>query len=184
MKCINYRRLVIMIMAVVLISTAIISIYSNKIFAPVSEVVTKSELHSGYSPTLFEPCYKRPDSVCNYSTGLLETDNTKGTLVTGPNVTLDAGKYVLILAYELLNPAELKDTEIYCSVDIYGSNAIEIERGEWDLLNLSGKELCDFNGEIRIPFQINQRTDNINWTLQYQNAIKMGVRSIILEEQK
>lgn len=184
MKHRSYCRLVMVIMAVVLIATAIISKYSDRIFAQDSEAVMKDELHAGYGPALFEPCYTRTDSVCNYTTGLLETDAEQGILLSGPNITLDAGEYELVCTYEVFNQDELVENDIYVWINIRGTHEIEMNDTEENQIMWDGQTLIQNSGKIYLSFRLTERTENIKWTLNYQNGIEMGIKSLILKEQQ
>lgn len=161
---------VILSFAVLLI--IVIALFPSLVDRRTSSAVSAEQLDEGVQIALFDPRYQRDQhaSAIDYQETTLKSTAKQGLLLRGPELTLPAGRYIL----EITGDCEQIDAHIkQLSIKISSSQNHDLLDQDVDAEALS-------NGEIIVPFTLEQDSTYVSWTISYSGDLRISLKAIRL----
>ena len=161
---------VILSFAILLI--IVIALFPSLVDRRTSSAVSAEQLDEGVQIALFDPRYQRDQhaSAIDYQETTLKSTAKQGLLLRGPELTLPAGRYIL----EITGDCEQIDAHIkQLSIKISSSQNHDLLDQDVDAEALS-------NGEIIVPFTLEQDSTYVSWTISYSGDLRISLKAIRL----
>ena len=129
-------------------------------------------MDEGVQIALFDPRYQRDQhaSAIDYQETTLKSTAKQGLLLRGPKLTLPAGRYIL----EITGDCEQIDERVkQLSIKISSSQNHDLLDQDVDAETLS-------NGEIIVPFTLEQDSTYVSWMISYSGDLRISLKTIRL----
>ena len=172
--CIQRHKQIIsaVILSFAILLIIVIALFPSLVDRRTSSAVSAEQLDEGVQIALFDPRYQRDQhaSAIDYQETTLKSTAKQGLLLRGPELTLPAGRYIL----EITGDCEHIDAHIkQLSIDISSSQNHDLLDQDVDAEALS-------NGEIIVPFTLEQDSTYVSWTISYSGDLRISLKAIRL----
>lgn len=161
-----------MILSFAILLIIVIALFPSLVDRRTSSAVSAEQLNEGVQIALFDPRYQRDQhaSAIDYQETTLKSTAKQGLLLRGPELTLPAGRYIL----EITGDCEQIDAHIkQLSIKISSSQNHDLLDQDVDAEALS-------NGEIIVPFTLEQDSTYVSWTISYSGDLRISLKAIRL----
>ncbi len=172
--CIQRHKQIIsaVILSFAILLIIVIALFPSLVDRRTSSAVSAEQLDEGVQIALFDPRYQRDQhaSAIDYQETTLKSTAKQGLLLRGPELTLPAGRYIL----EITGDCEQIDAHIkQLSIKISSSQNHDLLDQDVDAEALS-------NGEIIVPFTLEQDSTYVSWTISYSGDLRISLKAIRL----
>lgn len=172
--CIQRHKQIIsaVILSFAILLIIVIALFPSLVDRRTSSAVSAEQLNKGVQIALFDPRYQRDQhaSAIDYQETTLKSTAKQGLLLRGPELTLPAGRYIL----EITGDCEQIDAHIkQLSIKISSSQNHDLLDQDVDAEALS-------NGEIIVPFTLEQDSTYVSWTISYSGDLRISLKAIRL----
>lgn len=172
--CIQRHKQIIsaVILSFAILLIIVIALFPSLVDRRTSSAVSAEQLDEGVQIALFDPRYQRDQhaSAIDYQETTLKSAAKQGLLLRGPELTLPAGRYIL----EITGDCEQIDAHIkQLSIKISSSQNHDLLDQDVDAEALS-------NGEIIVPFTLEQDSTYVSWTISYSGDLRISLKAIRL----
>lgn len=172
--CIQRHKQIIsaVILSFAILLIIVIELFPSLVDRRTSSAVSAEQLDEGVQIALFDPRYQRDQhaSAIDYQETTLKSTAKQGLLLRGPELTLPAGRYIL----EITGDCEQIDAHIkQLSIKISSSQNHDLLDQDVDAEALS-------NGEIIVPFTLEQDSTYVSWTISYSGDLRISLKAIRL----
>ena len=172
--CIQRHKQIIsaVILSFAILLIIVIALFPSLVDRRTSSAVSAEQLNEGVQIALFDPRYQRDQhaSAIDYQETTLKSTAKQGLLLRGPELTLPAGRYIL----EITGDCEQIDAHIkQLSIKISSSQNHDLLDQDVDAEALS-------NGEIIVPFTLEQDSTYVSWTISYSGDLRISLKAIRL----
>ena len=172
--CIQRHKQIIsaVILSFAILLIIVIALFPSLVDRRTSSAVSAEQLDEGVQIALFDPRYQRDQhaSAIDYQGTTLKSTAKQGLLLRGPELTLPAGRYIL----EITGDCEQIDAHIkQLSIKISSSQNHDLLDQDVDAEALS-------NGEIIVPFTLEQDSTYVSWTISYSGDLRISLKAIRL----
>ena len=172
--CIQRHKQIIsaVILSFAILLIIVIALFPSLVDRRTSSAVSAEQLDEGVQIALFDPRYQRDQhaSAIDYQETTLKSTAKQGLLLQGPELTLPAGRYIL----EITGDCEQIDAHIkQLSIKISSSQNHDLLDQDVDAEALS-------NGEIIVPFTLEQDSTYVSWTISYSGDLRISLKAIRL----
>ena len=150
----------------------VIALFPSLVDRRTSSAVSAEQLDEGVQIALFDPRYQRDQhaSAIDYQETTLKSTAKQGLLLRGPKLTLPAGRYIL----EITGDCEQIDAHVkQLSRPISSSQNHDRLDQDVDAETLS-------NGEIIVPFTLEQDSTYVSWMISYSGDLRISLKTIRL----
>ena len=144
----------------------VIALFPSLVDRRTSSAVSAEQLDEGVQIALFDPRYQRDQhaSAIDYQETTLKSTAKQGLLLRGPKLTLPAGRYILEIIDERVKQLSIK---------ISSSQNHDLLDQDVDAETLS-------NGEIIVPFTLEQDSTYVSWMISYSGDLRISLKTIRL----
>lgn len=172
--CIQRHKQIIsaVILSFAILLIIVIALFPSLVDRRTSSAVSAEQLDEGVQIALFDPRYQRDQhaSAIDYQETTLKSTAKQGLLLRGPELTLPAGRYIL----EITGDCEQIDAHIkQLSIKISSSQNHDLLDQDVDAETLS-------NGEIIVPFTLEQDSTYVSWMISYSGDLRISLKTIRL----
>lgn len=172
--CIQRHKQIIsaVILSFAILLIIVIALFPSLVDRRTSSAVSAEQLDEGVQIALFDPRYQRDQhaSAIDYQETTLKSTAKQGLLLRGPELTLPAGRYIL----EITGDCEQIDAHIkQLSIKISSSQNHDLLDQDVDAEALS-------NGEIIVPFTLEQDSTYVSWTISYSGDLRISLKAVHL----
>ena len=150
----------------------VIALFPSLVDRRTSSVISPEQLNEGVQIALFDTRYRRDQhaSAIDYQETALKSTAKQGLLLQGPELTLPAGRYIL----EIKGDCEQIDERVkQLSIKISSSQNHDLLDQDVDAETLS-------NGEIIVPFTLEQDSTYVSWMISYSGDLRISLKTIRL----